>query len=162
MAELAKNYDKNLQTTGITPESQHKTRMMNKVLGNITHTASQTQKVFLAEFIRESQIEEALRTLANGEETGIKGLPYELWRSIHNIYKPTKEDQKPAFNIIKTLKIIFCDIEREGVTTGTDFATGWICPLYKRKIIRYNKLQANHTTQWRLQNIHKSLINETV
>lgn len=38
-----------------------------------------------------------------------------------------------AFNVIKLLTMTYNDIENHGAADGTEFATGWMCPLYKKK-----------------------------
>ena len=43
------------------------------------------------------------------------------------------KNNKPTFNIIKTLTRVYNDIEEYGVVSTTNFAEGWMCPLYKKK-----------------------------
>ncbi len=59
--------------------------------------------------------------------------PYELWKMLDEWhYKNTKE-RKPSFNVVKTITLIFQDIQDNRVHNDTKFATGWICPIYKKK-----------------------------
>ena len=46
--------------------------------------------------------------------------------------KVRKKMKKPAFNIVKTLTIIYNDIEKNGLDRNSKFTKGWICPIYKK------------------------------
>ena len=81
----------------------------------------------------QSQIEEALQLSKNGSATGLDGCPYELWKALHQHYNTALQMNKNGFNIAKTLTIIFNDIKNHGVDPTTDFAIGWMCPIYKKK-----------------------------
>ena len=48
------------------------------------------------------------------------------------IYNPSKK-KPPIFNIIKTLTIVFNNIQLHGVDPSTKFSMGWMCPIYKKK-----------------------------
>jgi hypothetical protein len=74
-----------------------------------------------------------MKSTQNGSSTGINGLPYELWKTLHDRYEIESKADKPTFNIIHTLTRVYNDIEEYGVQEGTDFAAGWMCPLYKKK-----------------------------
>jgi len=37
-----------------------------------------------------------------------------------------------TFNVLRLLTLAFNDIEKYSIATGTNFAKGWLCPLYKK------------------------------
>ena len=83
--------------------------------------------------ITQEQVLRALRLSKNGSATGLDGCPYELWKTLNNHYDTAPENNQNSFNIIKTLTDLFNDIQSHGVDPRTNFAQGWMCPLYKKK-----------------------------
>lgn len=61
------------------------------------------------------------------------GCPYELWKTLQTKHEEAKQPNQPSFDIIKTLAILFNDIQTHGVAEGSNFALGWMCPIYKKK-----------------------------
>lgn len=41
-----------------------------------------------------------------------------------------------SFNIIRLLTKVYNHIEENGLTQGTGFTEGWMCPIYKKKDVR--------------------------
>src|SRR5258707_12839190 len=41
--------------------------------------------------------------------------------------------RKEGFNIIKVLILVFRDIQTHSINEKSDFALGWMCPIYKKK-----------------------------
>lgn len=79
------------------------------------------------------QIEKALNQATNGTATGLDRCPYELWKELGKRYKETKSQGGKGFDIVKTLLIIFRNIQMQGIKENSDFAKGWMCPIYKKK-----------------------------
>jgi len=65
----------------------------------------------------------------NGSAPGIDGLPYEFFKWLEIEFKNNEEN---GLDIMELLQILFDDIETHGITPGTDFNTGWMCPIYKK------------------------------
>jgi len=63
----------------------------------------------------------------------LDGCPYELWKELSYLYDIAKKENKIGFNIIGILSELFEDIQNYGVDERTDFAHGWMCPIYKKK-----------------------------
>lgn len=61
------------------------------------------------------------------------GCPYELWKALQQRHDDTVKNNKPTFDIIKVLTILYNDIQTYGVDNNSDFALGWMCPIYKKK-----------------------------
>ncbi|KAI0042576.1 multicopper oxidase [Auriscalpium vulgare] len=64
--------------------------------------------------------------------TGLDGCPYELWKKLHEIHLEQVKNDKPSFDVVGTLTTVFQDIQRHGVDPKSDFAEGWMCPIYKK------------------------------
>ena len=83
--------------------------------------------------ISEEQLKLALRVSKNGTATGLDGIPYELWKLLHDTHLAQHKVNKPSFNILKCLVIVYNDIQLHGTDPNLDFSAGWMCPIYKKK-----------------------------
>ena len=90
------------------------------------------EKSDLAKYLKQEEIETSIKALPNGKAPGIDGIPHELWKSLNIRFQTNTKEGRPGFDIIKTLTRVFNDIEKHGMAKGTDFAKGWMCPLYKK------------------------------
>jgi hypothetical protein len=135
MAEIAKEYHQNLQRT-----SDAATEPPNRdecILSTINEIPNE-QKIddptteSLNHLLTEKDITDALYSSKAGSATGIDGIPYETWKTLHDHHKKASAKNKPSFNVLKTLTTIFNDIQLHGIATNTDFTLGWMCPLYKK------------------------------
>lgn len=71
---------------------------------------------------------------ANDKAAGLDGIPIELWKLLHQQYKSAKANEKHKYcNITIVLTKIFKDIAENGITEGSAFNEGWMCPIYKKK-----------------------------
>ncbi len=64
---------------------------------------------------------------------GLDGCPYELWKALHQKHQANQQLGKPSFDIVKTLALVFQDIQQNETQENTDFTSGWMCPIYKKK-----------------------------
>lgn len=133
MAELARDYHNNLLTEGLPGTSDEENRIAAEVMGNLTTTTQMADKAMMAKFLTKNEIIQSLNTCPNGKATGINGLPVELWKHLNATNVEKTSQGKPSFDIAKTLTAVYNDIERHGVSPGTEFTAGWMCPLYKKK-----------------------------
>ena len=70
----------------------------------------------------------------NNKAARLDGIPVELWKLLHQQYKLAKDNERHNFcNITLVLTRIFRDMTEYGITTGTAFNEGWMCPIYKKK-----------------------------
>lgn len=84
--------------------------------------------------LSEQDVLQALKSSKNGTSTGINGLPYKLQKVLNDKYENDAKMDRPTFNTIKALTRVFNNIEEHGVVPTTNFAEGWICPFYKKRI----------------------------
>ena len=83
--------------------------------------------------IEPEHVREALLLAKNGSATGLDGLPYELWKHLDSMNEGTQNKESEGFDITDTLAQVFQDIQEHGVDSRSDFALGWMCPIYKKK-----------------------------
>ena len=81
----------------------------------------------------EESVSVALKLTKNKTATRTDGCPYELWKTLKSKYDDDTIAGKPGFNIIKVLTIVYRDIQTNGLDESSNFALGWMCPLYKKK-----------------------------
>jgi hypothetical protein len=81
----------------------------------------------------EESVKTALKCTKNRTAMGTDGCPYELWKALNTKYDNNTSAGKPGFNIIKVLTIVYKDIQINGLNEKSNFALGWMCPIYKKK-----------------------------
>jgi hypothetical protein len=137
MANLAKDYHQALQHDGLLNNENHNEyeHALNEVLAAIPDAQHLEDPAFtpLNWEATQAQTEEALHLSKNGSATGMDGCPYELWKTLHLHYNTACQVNKEGFNICKVLTEVFNDIQTHGINPKTDFALGWMCPIYKKK-----------------------------
>ena len=137
MAQLARDYHDSLQRNGMpdhedVDEYEH---ALHETLSAIPNNQKMEEPTFtpLHQPATQTQTVKALRLSKNGSATGLDGCPYELWKTLHQHYNTALQMNKNGFNIAKTLTKVFNDIQEHSVDPTTDFAIGWMCPIYKKK-----------------------------
>ena len=138
MAELARHYHDTLQNDGLRELTDDGLEQkINAVLEKIPEKQKfpTPESSDLSKGITKEVVEEALRVTKNGSATGLDGCPYELWKDLKKRNQEAEDEGKIGFDIIHTLTTVFQDIQRHGISPGSSFAEGWMCPLYKKKDI---------------------------
>jgi len=137
MADMARDYHHNLQSKDITletdsPERKNKTRaILNEIPQNQVLSPSVCDNLDWT--FPTNQVMIALKLAKNGTATGLDGCPYELWKALDNRFERSKAGGKKSFDVTRALAIVFSDIQSHGVSTESNFAQGWMCPIYKKK-----------------------------
>ncbi|KAF8079077.1 Endonuclease/exonuclease/phosphatase [Lyophyllum atratum] len=132
MAELGRDYHDDLQRQGNSADPDSRRRTTASVLGGLSNETTESQKRELNAFVTREEVAEALRQSKNGTAAGIDGATYELWKALDNRFKEDKRLQKSAFDVVGLMTAAFVDIQKHGVVASTNFAEGWMCPLYKK------------------------------
>ena len=137
MAKLARDYHESLQSRDIAipDDSPDLPRKTNEVLDEIAVNQRLTQQnIDQTEWIiTYPQVQVALKLAKNGTATGLDGCPYELWKKLNKTYMETIALGGTGFDIVAALHALFLDIQLFGIRENSDFAEGWMCPLYKKK-----------------------------
>ena len=135
MADLAKRYHDLLQNDDVIPNLEDWEDRVNLILDEIPQEQVLPESDASAEDkpLTETQTKKALHLSKNGTATGMDGCPYELWKSLQKQHEITAKANKPSFDIIKALTTVLVNIQKNGVDEKTNFALGWMCPIYKKK-----------------------------
>ncbi len=144
MARIAKCHYDGLQQDPLRSQEEQ-AEATAEVLDYVSTPVSTQEKGELARAIRESEIELAIKESANGKAPGLDGIPTEIWKTLLRQQKTDIAKGRPPLNILKVLKAVYNDIEEHGVAQDTNFADGWICPIYKlkkdtREIVNYRPI----------------------
>ncbi|KIM70406.1 hypothetical protein SCLCIDRAFT_18559 [Scleroderma citrinum Foug A] len=79
------------------------------------------------------KIEQALWSIKLGTAPGPDGIPYEVWKHLDGLHKAANANREPSFDVIGCMTMVIQDIQSHGVSPGTNFALGYLCPIYKKK-----------------------------
>jgi ribonuclease HI len=134
MAKMARDYHEALLSVDRDPLAEVDTNEFNRVTRNMKTTLDEGMKDRMGKEITSGDIEAALKESANEKAPGLDGIPTEMWKLLHQQYRSAKEDKRHLYcNITEALAYIFNDIAENGITEGTEFNEGWMCPMYKKK-----------------------------
>jgi ribonuclease HI/exonuclease III len=135
MADLAMTYHDNLQRMDLPPTQNVQEDNFPHILDKIPREQilADPNGSALNQTLTEGQTEKALHLSKSGSATGMDGCPYELWKALQTQFETARRANKPGFSIIKALTTVLADIQENGVDPETDFALGWMCPIYKKK-----------------------------
>ena len=136
MGEIAVKHHEKLQARPIMDkERRDAIEKLEKIIEG--RTIKETQKKDLASRTTRYEIEEAIKSAANGTSPGIDGIPYELYKEL---IKKEKKLQKKEIDIIGILHNVVNEIEDKGVeilTTNnkeeSEFTDGLMFLLFKKK-----------------------------
>ena len=136
MAKLARDYHERLQQDGLenNDEQDYETetmRTLNRIHRN--QILTDPEETTMNEKITKTQVKKALHLSKNGSATRMDGCPYELWKILEERYNRATQQNKQTFDITQTLTEVYTDIQQYGVDEYTNFALGWMCPIYKKK-----------------------------
>ncbi|KAJ3560566.1 hypothetical protein NP233_g10755 [Leucocoprinus birnbaumii] len=105
---------------------------INTALDSLECKLDNEEKAKLAKDLHSYEILVALLSSSNGKAPGPDGIPYELWKTLHQRDKNLEKENKEGFKVTKAMKIVFNDIENNGLKGGTDFTKAWMCLIYKK------------------------------
>jgi len=137
MAELACDHHDMLQDKDIDPNMSIKEYdvMLNDLLNEILENQwlEEPERTTMSKKITEEQVSKALCCMKDGTATGLDGCPYELWKVLEKCHNKLQHQDTPSFDIIKVLTYLFQDVQEHSIDDRTNFITGWMCPLFKKK-----------------------------
>ena len=86
----------------------------------------------MSSLITEGEVLAALKLSDNDKAAGLDGATYEMWKSIAWEGELHRTEEEP-FNVIHLMTTAFNDIEMNRTVPGSNFADGWMCPIYKKE-----------------------------
>ena len=108
MAEITRKYHNNLQLKQLLDyDLPERREAIREVLQQIPESQKfNAPEADINNLITTDQVIHALLTSKNGTATGLDGIPYELWKLLHDQHVQLKKLEKPSFNIAKCLTIL--------------------------------------------------------
>ncbi|OJT10530.1 Transposon TX1 uncharacterized 149 kDa protein [Trametes pubescens] len=134
MAEMARAHHDAIQLDGpdVTPPEQRE-HDIKVSLESIDARLSDDQVEDMGAAISWGDCEHALKFAKTGTAPGLDGIQYEVWKTMHARFVEDSKRERGAFNVLAVLHRAFQDISEHGVVNSTDFAQGWMSPIYKEK-----------------------------
>jgi len=133
MAGKAKEYHETLQRIDQDPAQEPDPDKLAFILDNVSPRVSQDQKGKLAKHLTWGDVHKALSDSGNDRAAGLDGIPMDLWKKMSALWDAFSEmDINPYCNVVRIMVRVFNDIEEFGITPGTRFNEGWMCPIYKK------------------------------
>ena len=134
MTEMARDYHEQLLTADRDPSGDPDRRKLDRVLRNMRVTLSPESVEKLRKDVSDGEVAAALVSSVNDKAAGLDGIPVELWKLLLQQYKSAGEKERHNYcNIARVMARVFADISAHGITDGTGFNEGWMCPIYKKK-----------------------------
>lgn len=137
MTKIARNHHNTLQDEDApwAPERR------NLTIENITEAIEEKDRLNdqdaerMGRRIEKQEVIDALKASASAKAPGLDGIPYEFWAALkkRDDMQREREPQDHDFDVMKALTTVFNDVEDFGVVDKTEFAEGWMYPLYKKK-----------------------------
>ena len=136
MAELARKYHDSLQRLDILEQSEEEREADIEQALRAIPELQQLDDPWMSKMndtATNDQVQLAINHAKNSTATGMDGCPYELWKTLNQLHQEKSSQNKPSFDIAKTLTRVFQDIQSHGLEENSSFALGWMCPIYKKK-----------------------------
>ncbi|RXW13780.1 hypothetical protein EST38_g12074 [Candolleomyces aberdarensis] len=136
MTRIAATYHENIQSKDL-PNLEENEQVITEVLANINRKTDAKDKQNLSKPLEYEEVYEALISMPNGKASGLDGIPTELWKNLASEYQKavaagTKPEDLPP-DLVRLLLLVYNDIEKHGINPDSNFAEGWMCPIYKKK-----------------------------
>jgi hypothetical protein len=151
MAEIAQLHHENLQKGNLPHEIEdirHTTRQ--RYMREVPNTQkTENHNSLLHSMLQEKHTHEALFSSKSGSAAGTDGIPYEVWKKLHEKHIDNQKKECPSFNIIRTLTLVFNDIQIHDIDPDSKFTLGWMCPIFKKQerteIVNYHPITLLNT-----------------
>jgi hypothetical protein len=140
MAEIAHDYHNDLQIDETEEDPVAKNTAIEEVLHGISSHENDPEMRPLNKLLTEDDVLLALTQSSSGSAAGVNGIPNELWKKLRELHSEAKRTENsadnpasPTFDIVRVLTLVYNSIEKHGVIENTQFSTGWMCPIWKKK-----------------------------
>ncbi|KAF6742766.1 Endonuclease/exonuclease/phosphatase, partial [Ephemerocybe angulata] len=109
-----------------------------EVLSTLRPKISEAESIQMDAEITADEVRAAIRDIKGGRAPGLDGIPIETWKYLLSGHpdEQKRDEQgrksRVTAGIDEALAIVLNDIVEHGVAPGTNFAEGWMCPIYKK------------------------------
>jgi hypothetical protein len=136
MTEIARQHHLLLQYNDMSDSiDEERNAKIDEYLNLIDRSTTDEQREELDSPPERAKVAEAMRDSENSSAPGLDGLPFELWKhleKIHEAYCKMGDEAEKKPSIINLMTRAFEDVWKHGVDESTNFAEGWMCPIYKK------------------------------
>ncbi|KAL1938742.1 hypothetical protein VTO73DRAFT_11345 [Trametes versicolor] len=133
MAKIARDFYNDLQEDDPLEEGENHEAYIDEALYDTDARLTNEAKADLAQALTRDDVADAIKDAAQGKAPGLDGLPTEVWKAYSRWHAAAIKRGAPAVDLPKAMMRVFNDIEKHGIIQDSDFAHGWICPVYKLK-----------------------------
>ncbi|OJT13721.1 Transposon TX1 uncharacterized 149 kDa protein [Trametes pubescens] len=145
MAEVARAHYDGLQNVDPLGEHERHDEYIAEALIPAKVGLRNEQKVFMVQKLEPEEVTAAITEAANNKAPGLDGLPSEVWKTYLRWYVTDTKKGAPALDMARAMTRVFNDVAAYGMIPESEFAEGWICPIYKlkkdlREIVNYRPI----------------------
>ncbi|KAI0677139.1 Endonuclease/exonuclease/phosphatase [Trametes maxima] len=128
MADMAKVHYDSIQA------DDRRRKDTEVALESLSAITTLEQRQMLAAPFAQEECELALRFAKAGTAPGLDGIQYEVWKTVQaRFVEDARYEDREHFDVLKVLTLAYQDMHEYGVAEQTDFAEGWVSPIYKEK-----------------------------
>ncbi|PPR04574.1 hypothetical protein CVT24_012027 [Panaeolus cyanescens] len=137
MANKAAEYHNNLQCTDDQVKAEERrSNILNHIEIMEKHLNTEKRE-YMDREITKNDIQLAIRQLPNGKSPGLDGIITEFYKTLaddlqQDLEKADEDPDQPVFDILEYLQILYKNFALEGPCDTSNFAEGWMCPIYKK------------------------------
>jgi hypothetical protein len=148
MSELAKTYRGRLQKEEPNIGSEERARIINETTARVKRKLDDQESEEIGSPITREEIQRALKQSDKNSAPGLDGISFELWKALATNHEketrthnreatesarvPGEIEEEKAMDLLGVLELLYKDICRYGKAANSEFADGWICPIYKK------------------------------
>jgi ribonuclease HI len=134
MTEIATKFHEELQSRDVnTLDCESWRRRTEDVLGKLQRRIPEEVREKMGRAISRDEVLEAIMSSKNEKAPGLDRIPIEVWKMMVKSNKATAQEEESTVDIARCMATVFNDIEENGISEGTRFSEGWMCPIYKKK-----------------------------
>jgi len=135
IVKLARDHHENQQNDNPHPNPEEHRRIIDEILLAVPESQRLPEPDLspLNWEAQENTVSQALDNAKDGTAAGLDGCPNKLWKRLKIRYDVACKSNGRGFNLLKALTTLIRDIQKHGVDERSNFAEGWMCPLFKKK-----------------------------
>ncbi|KAF5378615.1 hypothetical protein D9615_007186 [Tricholomella constricta] len=137
MAEIARKYHSEIQSIGRCYDAakEEREKAIEEALNALETKLTDEESDELNTPLTSSEIRRAIYDSANEKSPGLDGIPTEIWKELTRNPEHIKEDEEEEeiWDAARLLRDAYNNVIEYGILQDTDFASGWMSPIFKKK-----------------------------